>query len=68
MTLATVIAFLKKILPMDRIAAFVLGLIATVLALVMGANPGGMKESFCASALPAIPAVSVPAVPVEKAK
>ncbi len=66
MSTATVLLFLKKLLPMDRIVAFVIGLIATAIIAIAGADGTEVKKKFCESELPKIPAVSAPAETVAK--
>jgi hypothetical protein len=62
MNAAVVIAFIKKVLPMDRIGAFILGLIGAALALFMGVGSGDLKAAYCKAEAVAIPAIAAPAV------
>jgi len=64
MNIPAAIIFLKAILPTKKITAWILGLIAAGLALVMGINNAELKAQFCASAPVEIPSpVVAPAAP-----
>lgn len=43
------LGFVKAILPTKRIAAWILGLLCAVVALVMGVSGTDIKTQFCAS-------------------
>lgn len=65
MNAATIIAVLKKILPMNKIGAFILGVIGAGLALLLGTQSADLKASYCAADAVTIPAVvPAPAAPV----
>lgn len=59
MSLATILGFLKAILPTKRIAAWILGVLAAVLALLMGVNSSDLKTQFCANAPVDLPKIEV---------
>lgn len=63
---ATVIfEFVKKILPMNKIGAFILGVIGAGLALVVGVSNSDLKKSYCEADVVALPKAEVvaPAAP-----
>jgi hypothetical protein len=62
MSMAVVFEFLKKLLPMNKIGAFILGLIGAALALFIGTNNADMKAAYCAAEVVALPKVEAPAV------
>jgi hypothetical protein len=74
MNLVGILGFLKAILPTKKIAAWILGLIAAVVAIVMGVNASDLKAQYCANqevvTIPALPTAqpSVPAPPVPSPK
>lgn len=66
MSFLTVFGFLKALLPTRKIAAWIVGILAAVVALIMGVNTSDLKASYCASSevvtLPQIPApIATPA-------
>jgi hypothetical protein len=63
MSIAVVLEFIKKILPMNKIGAFILGLIGAALALLIGVNSSDLKASYCAADAVALPKVVAPVVP-----
>ncbi len=63
MSWVTIIGFLKAILPTKKIAAWIVGILAAIVALVMGVNSADLKTQFCANEPVALPKLSVPAVP-----
>lgn len=70
MNLVTILGFLKAVLPTKRIAAWVVGLLAALVAVIMGVNNAELKAQYCSTAevvsLPALP--DKPPVPPEPAK
>ena len=60
MNAAVVLAFVKRFLPMNKIGAYILGLIAAAMAVFLGVSNSDLKDSFCASAPVSIPAAAVP--------
>lgn len=52
-------SILKTILPTSRIGAWVLGLLAAVLAAVLGVSGGDLKEKFCAAPVVELPKIEV---------
>lgn len=66
MSTATIIEFLKKLLPMDRIAAWILGVITVGLAMFFGAGQQAIKEKYCASANVELPKIEAPVAPTGK--
>lgn len=69
MNFASVWGFIKMILPTKKIGAWILGIIAAIVALVMGVSNADLKAQFCANEpvnLPALPKLAPPApvVPV----
>lgn len=65
--LVKVLPILRGLLPMNKIAAWVMGAILVVLAGVAGLKGEEIKQEMCAA--PSLPAVSVsPAAPVEAPK
>ena len=78
MCLVTIFEFLKSILPTKKIAAYIVGVIAAVVALVMGISATDLKAQYCATAdvvqlpkiqvAPAAPAaIAAPAVAKQEA-
>jgi len=63
MNTAVILAFVKKLLPMNKIGAFILGLIGAALALLIGVSSTDLKTSYCNA-----DAVSLPAPPVVEVK
>lgn len=66
MSLATVLTFLKAVLPTKKISAWIVGILAALVALVMGISNSDLKAQYCASDavnLPTLPAVVAPAAP-----
>jgi uncharacterized integral membrane protein len=70
-----IIEFLKAILPTKKIGAWIVGILAAIVALVMGISNTDLKTQFCASEpvnlpaikiAPAVPAVVAPAPDVKK--
>lgn len=61
MSWVTVLNFLKAILPTKRIAAWILGVIAAIVALIMGVNSSDLKEQFCSNAPVDLPKVEIKA-------
>lgn len=59
MSLATVWAFLKNILPTKKIAAWIVGVLAALVALVMGVNNTDLKTQFCSSETVNLPKIEV---------
>lgn len=53
-------AILRAILPTKKIGAWIVGVFAAFVALVMGVSSEGIKEHFCAS-----PAVEIPKIEVK---
>jgi len=66
MNTAMVLGFLKKILPMNKIGAFILGVIGAGLALLLGANSADMKTAYCNADAVEVPALVAPAAKEEK--
>lgn len=66
MSIVAIIEFIKKILPWDRIIAWILGLITAALCIFMGANVGEVKKRFCAEDAVVLPSLAAPAVPAAK--
>jgi hypothetical protein len=61
---ATIWAFLKNILPTKKIGAWIVGILAAIVALVMGVKNSELKDAFCASAPVELPKIEVqPAAP-----
>lgn len=52
-------AILKTILPTKRIAAWVVGILAAIVALVMGVSNEALKEQFCANPVVELPKIEV---------
>jgi len=66
---ATILTFLKAILPSKKIGAYLLGLIGAALALFLGVSNSDLKAQFCANEAVNLPAVAAPAAsekPVSK--
>jgi hypothetical protein len=63
MNIAVVLEFLKKLLPMNKIGGFILGVIGAALAILLGANNADMKAAYCAADAVALPKVEAPVVP-----
>lgn len=58
---------LKSILPTKRIAAWILGVLAAILALVMGVNQMDLKAQFCANDVVTLPKIAAPAANAQPA-
>jgi len=55
---------LKTILPTKRIGAWIVGVLAAVVALVMGISNTDLKDAFCAAPAVELPKIEVaPALP-----
>lgn len=67
MNVLKVWGIVKTFLPTKRISAWILGVIAAGVALVMGVSGGDLKEQFCENEPVELPKVSVEA-PAEKPK
>ena len=65
MNIATILGFAKAILPTKRISAWILGLIAAVIAVVMGVSGSDLKAQFCANDPVDIPKIEIPATAPE---
>lgn len=63
MTALKVLSLLKAILPKNKIGAWLLGLIAALLAIGLGVSNTDLKDAFCAA-----PAVSLPVLAEPKAE
>jgi len=62
---------LKALLPTKKIGAWIVGILAAIVALVMGVSNSDLKATFCASApveLPKIEIAPAPAPTVEAPK
>jgi hypothetical protein len=69
MSWGSIFEFLKGILPTKKIAAWIVGILAAVVALFMGVNATDLKATYCATPgtvelpkLPSQPAAAAPAV------
>jgi hypothetical protein len=59
---------LKAILPTKRIGAWIVGVLAAVVALLMGVKNTELKDAFCAAPAVELPKIEVaPAVPAVEA-
>lgn len=61
MNTAVILQFIKKLLPMNKIGAFILGLIGAALALILGTQNADLKKQYCASEEVNIPKIEAPA-------
>lgn len=61
MNAAVVFEFVKKLLPMNKIGAFILGLIGAAIAVVVGVSNSDLKKSFCEAEVVALPKLEAPA-------
>lgn len=71
MTALKIWGILKAILPTKKIGAWIVGVLAAVVALVMGVSNSELKDTFCAGGvvnLPKIEAAPAPAVVVPEVK
>lgn len=64
MNLGVVFQFAKKLLPMAKIGAYILSLLALAVAAILGANKDAVQQEFCASKIPDAPKIEAPAVVV----
>ncbi len=67
MNAAAIFALLKKILPMNKIGAFIMGLIGAALAIFLGTQSADLKAAYCAADAVSLPAVEAPATPAAEA-
>lgn len=61
MNFVTILGFLKALLPTKRIAAWIVGVLAAIVAMVMGVNNSDLKAQFCASETVTLPKIEAPA-------
>lgn len=66
MSTMAIIEFLKALLPTKKIAAWILGIVGAILAILMGVNNADLKAQFCANEVVTLPAAPVPAVVAPK--
>ncbi len=65
MNLATILTFLKAILPTKKIAAWIVGVIAAAIAVLMGVNNAELKAAYCAGEPVSLPTIAAPATPAK---
>lgn len=63
MSMATLIQLAKKLLPMARIGAEILGFLTLLVAAVLGASKEDIQAKYCASSLPDMPKIEAPTAP-----
>jgi hypothetical protein len=61
MSLVTIWSFVKQLIPSKKIGAWILGVIAAVVALVMGINTTDLKAQFCANEVVTLPKIEIAA-------
>lgn len=65
MNWVTIVGILKAILPTKKIAAWILGVIGAIVALLVGVSNSDLKTQYCSSEtvnLPALPKAAAPVV------
>lgn len=70
MNVAAILALLKAVLPTKKIGAWIVGILAAVVALLMGVKNTDLKDQFCANPVVELPKLEVvqPAPAVEAKK
>lgn len=63
-----VLWFVTKLLPKNKIGAWILGVISAALALALGVSSVDLKDSFCRAEAVKLPVEAAPAQPAEPAK